>query len=480
MTERDTNMDGQSVPATNETFIANKAYIAPSEDGLQINPSELSNVAEGIQNTSISEGQPIIGNQEISDEVLQAVARKYTTKHGTAKAFAIQAQIKRASRRLLLAERAKKLTCVCKETGIVSLLEVPSIPGFALIYQHPLADLENARGIAQKGAEYLNRLDTQTLAGILLVLANAYNLFRFQESDSGAQKNAVLRTAGKDIIVDAILLIEGSIHSRNIQFLPKLSLVVDMFHDDKISMETRLRAYLTLLSEAIAEPDKSIYDENAAPKKIGRPLYIRDVEKNEKRLSYMARQEIASAKKELASDAKIAKSLTSNLVALGFAKPAMKAFMAQIFGDNGMALIAVDQMMIDMLITQKLATFDHDDARQLIAILKKDRKALRLDISELDEVDDPAPGQEDAIEDSSDFRTEAEKEFADNLAEDAANDLESQSEELHPPEGLSKIEQILWRKKVEAASGKVRAVQNTSIPSTHTYIPSSEKQKMGN
>jgi hypothetical protein len=415
---------------------------------------------------------------------IQAIAEKY----GKGKKEAFIASAKRVSRRLLLAMRAEKLSVVCPVTGIVSLLEVPAIPGFALVYEHPLSSLANCRGIAQRGQEYLRKLDTQTLAGILIVLADSYDLFAFLESDSGAQKNAILRTAGKDILIDAIVLIEEYVHSLNIRYLPKLSLKPDVSTDNhNRSVEIRLHQYLTLVTEALRKPDTSVYDENAAPKKIGRPVYIRDVQKQEKRISFMARQEQASAKKELSADAKRAKQIASNLVEAGIAKSGIKAFVSQLFADNGLGLIAADPALLDMLISQKLSLWqqnfpENKDIPELITILRKDRSILKVELSE---TDDLPPGQEDAIEELPEPVAMTQEEYDANPtigtdSENMGNDLPN---EPTPPAGLSSIQQILWLKKWRAANGKQKenSVKYVApeIPSVVTYTPSEEKQKLG-
>lgn len=412
-----------------------------------------------------------------SDNPIQKIANKY----GKAKQVAWDAQKRRVSRRLLLAIRAQKLTVCCPISGIVSLLEVPAIPDFAAEYEHPLSSLENARALAQRGIDYLRKLDSQTLAGILIVLAANYDLFRFQESDSGAQKNAILRTAGKDTLIDAIIIIEDQIHSRNVRYLPRLSLTFDTVTNTADNgIDIRLHNYLTLLTEALRKPDTSVYDENAAPKKIGKPLYIRDVQKQERHISYLARQEIASAKRELANDAKAAKTLASNLVANGYSKPGMKPFITQLMADNGMGLVEADVSLIDMLVNQKLVPIvqehDSEDAKKLIAILRKDRSILKKETSEEEFLDDPTPGNESAI-----VPTEIEQQEEQEELVEEEQELHKEALDPQPPEGLSFVEKILWKKKLEAAkksNGHVHVAPE--VPSIHKYIPSHPLKKEEN
>lgn len=409
----------------------------------------------------------------------EAVAIKY---NGKAQKEAWNAQIRRVSRRLLLSVRAEKLTCVCADTGIVSLLEIPAIPGFAAEYTHPLSSLGNARGIAQRGMDYLRKLESQTLAGILIVLASSYDLFRFQPSDSGAQKNAILRTAGKDLLIDAIILIEDNIHSRNAQFLPRLSLVADVVAEAG-SFDKRLYNYLQLLSEAITKPDTERYDENAPPKKIGRPVYIKEVEEKERKLSYLARQEFAAAKKQLEADAKTAKTLASNLVSLELAKAVLKTIIRDVFANKGMALLSTDKEAVDTKLIPKLLLIEHSDARELIILLRKDRSILKKEITE---EDDPVPGNEPSILDEigevdtpSSTDSNSDTDSSDSI--DSTDEEKEEEKEPQPPEGLSFIEKILWKKKYAASKAPrlVKPYIGAIVESTHVYIPTEEKKKLG-
>ena len=421
----------------------------------------------------------------VQEHPLQALAIKYEK----ARKESRNAQKYRVSRRLLLSIRAEKLTVCCPVTGIVSLLEVPAIPGFAAIYEHPLSSLANCRGLAQRGINYLRKLDTQVLAGILIVLADNYSLFRYQFTDSGAQKNAVLRMTGRDQIIDAILIIEDQIHSGNARFLPRLSLVHDTVLTDNVTLEVRMHNYLGELTAAIRKPDTERYDDNAKPRKIGRPVYIRDVEKNEKHLSYLARQEIAAAKKELAVDAKEAKILASNIVAMHLLGVGLKAFMSQLMSDNGMGLVEADPALVDMLIAQKLDPIQQqsEDAVKLIKILRKDRTILRMETSEDNFLDDPTPGNESAIEETFETTIEAqaqqqaEEYFAGYENENMHGSIGQPEEEQEPtpPAGLSTIEKILWLKRWRAAFKGEHKVnyQQSEIPSAHTYIPAHKLKK---
>lgn len=434
---------------------------------------------EARDSTKPADFQTTFIRKEVSEEAT-ATLDSYV---GKAKRIAINAERNRVSRRLLLAMRAKKLTIVCQETGIVSLLEVPAIPNFACEFLHPLSLLPNARGLAQQGKEYLRQLDTQTLAGLLLTLQSPYELFKFRPFDSGAEKNAILRTAGKDLLIDAIVMIEHFVHSRNDSFLPKLSFVID-YHHDNIGVDVRLSGYLRLLAESIVKPDMSRYDENAAPKKIGRPVYIRDVQKQERKLSYLARQEISAAKKEFDADKKEAKKQIGELYKAGKVDTKGRGVLLQIFGDEALLTLEPEQRA---LLCMKLSVKEHAAAEALIAIIKKDRKVLTLEVSEVEdlveeqeskEIEETILGSETAMEglptNEEDAVTEDQQEQIDAEEMEASEQLmESQ---LVPPPGLSPIQLILWKKK---HLSQARNVSQNFLDVGTTYVPTEEKQKLG-
>lgn len=395
-----------------------------------------------IEEIEIEEGK-------IPEGILAAIANKYDS----GKKEAILASARRVSKRMLMSARVKKVTLVCPITGIISLLDMPSVPGCYLPYEHPISTLENARAIAQKGPSYLSILDTRTLAGILIVLADSYELFRFLPADTGAEKNAILRTAGKETIIDAIIFIEKQVNSRTKHYCPTLSLLPDAIcHKSDRNADIRLHNYLSLLTESFRKQDTTEYDPNKAPKKVGRPVFIRDVLKAEKKLSYLARLEQSAAKKQLLADAKEAKKLASNIVALGLLKEKFKPFISQLLMEDGMGLVKADKSLIEMLIVQKLEYISHEskDVVRLIEILRKDRKILSVELMELDELDDPKPGQEDSIS-SVVTETVAEEENAEEIEEEEEEAIAGEAiatvADPIPPADLSPLQRILWLKK---------------------------------
>lgn len=152
--------------------------------------------------TKADSTEPVSANDITKATVFDAI------KFSPAKHVALNAQRYRASRKIEASKKTTGIIAVCAETGVNMEVNIPRIPGFYLSYVSPLSDVENCRKLAQRGYGYLIQLDTQILAGILLILADDYNLFQFSPSANGFTKNAILRSCGKIELINAILLIE--------------------------------------------------------------------------------------------------------------------------------------------------------------------------------------------------------------------------------------------------------------------------------
>ena len=544
-------------PNIANAFIVGLSYTSARGDGADLDPSQLENIPVGIQEHAIAPASIQIVAATNNPEAVKiptkiADLRKQLKDairelHGKAaleddieiladsiqkqmpmKMKAIAQQKRNVSRRLLMAERAKRITVTCDKTGIVSQMEIPAIPGMALTWLSPFAEVDNCRGMAQKGADYLIRLDTQTLAGILIALAGVYDLFVFQPYDSGAQKNAIVRTAGKDFIIKAILLIENQIHSGNAKYLPKLSLIFDSVLE-AFGAEIKMQAYLKLLADAIAKPDKEEYDPSYINKdyKI-RPVYVRDVKKQQQTVSFLAKKEIAAAKKQYAEDRKAGKIAITQLIENEEVSDLLKGTLASLMAED--ALLIVPMEKIEKIVA-RLERYESAAAKTIIAILMRDRRHLMMDVSEIEdeiketlettdetdeeEQDDPTPGNEAAIlEDHTGIDAETmgndlpEMDSEDDEAEGSTltelpetNELtdeeimagkyvfsgdprqiqpviektviEKKQEELVAPEGLDFLGKLLWKKKIEAAqkAAKPRVFIQSDIPSVAVYVP---------
>lgn len=271
------------------------------------------------------------------------------------------------SRRLLLAKQSKQATAVCSETGIITLLDIPAIKGFALTYINPISILENSRGIAQRGRDYLRLLDTQVLSGILITLANDYSLFRYQPSDSGAQKNAIVRSIHRDTIILAILLIEESVHSGNHAYLPQFSMIWD--NEAKPGeFDIRFQSWMTVLTEAIYKPDLEVYDENATVQGKLRAEY-----RAKNKLVKEADSAIRKKERELKSDCKAAHTHISQLFKDDRISAKLRMTLMSIYQE--FQILTMDSGAKALLIS-KLESIVHPSSASLVGIIKADRGGL--------------------------------------------------------------------------------------------------------
>lgn len=197
--------------------------------------------------------------KQIEDEVFYVPSDVKTAsiedviRNSEAKKFSVNAARYRASKAVRMADFSRKLTLICPESGIVSVVDIPAVPGFFLEYANPLSILPNARLIVQRGYAYLLSLDTQVLAGLLITIADDYSLFQYPTFSNGTNKNALLRSAGKNELIKALLFIEEKIHSENYSLLPKLSFIADS--DAKQgTMEARLHNWLSIIQKELEAP----------------------------------------------------------------------------------------------------------------------------------------------------------------------------------------------------------------------------------
>lgn len=290
-----------------------------------------------------------------------------------------KASNQRFNRNLRLAKHIDELRIVCDDTGIVSIMNLPAIPGFALSYYHPLAELPNARGLAQQGKEYLSQLDTQVIAGILITMAYDYELFHYQPTDTGAQKNAILRTIQKNTLINAIELIERHINSSNCTNFPKLSLIMDV-NVITSGLEFRMQQWLKLVLERVYRPDcdHESYDTILFQKKMALRKAKRDLSKQE----ILAKSILFKSERELAKDLRLAQGAIKTLYKQNKIKPNIKGFLAGFFQEYQI-LIADDGKK--MLLKSKLELIGGTEANLLIEILTKDRGTLKAKAAPTDD-----------------------------------------------------------------------------------------------
>ena len=166
----------------------------------------------------------------------------------------------RFSKRLVLGRQNNIIPLICEETGAVMGLLNPAIPGKSLVYKSPLASVAVCKDIASEGFSYLSLLDTSILAAILITLAAEYSLFHYGVSISGAQKNALIRTAPREFLIEAIVILAGKINSINARFIPSLSLILEKDVDNE-SIRIRMFNWLSAVRDVVGRPLRALKEE---------------------------------------------------------------------------------------------------------------------------------------------------------------------------------------------------------------------------
>lgn len=385
----------------------------------------------------------------------------------------------RVSKNLHIVKSHSQITVVCPITGIVSLMDIPTIPGKTLVYENPLSDLSNARGIVSAGPEYLEKLPTQILAGLFIVLASSYDILRTDSREiQGPHNNAVLRTCGSSMLVKCLVLIENWINSGNRQYIPRVSLTIDS-QTKEPEIAARISIWYNDAWTAIKKPDRTKYDENAKPVRI----VFDSVQKTSVKRSKEASAK-AFARQILKQDKKDAMNILSKMQV----STKMRAFLSTLFSGNN--LIEADIMMLKLLIN-KLEQNPSENASKIITILQKDRSILRTDAFDLEDIDaDNTDGLGEAKRATEPVPTEATSvnTIIETSPEESISSEESiAASKINIPEpdysGLSPIQKIIAKKKWLVATGQIVS-QNKPTPYiaepikqilTPEYKPSTDK-----
>ena len=358
------------------------------------------------------------------------------------------------SRKLYHSVASQNIVAVCDISGMVVSVGIPNIPGQILEYISPLSSVANCRGLAQQGKDYLRKLDTQILAGILIVLADNYDLFRAQPTDTGAQKNAVLRTVAKDILIDCILFIEDFIHSSNASFCPKLSIIFDK-ETVQNGVQARIQSWLSSAVDAIAKPDLRSYEE-AVNKTTKRT--------NTQTVSYHNRMQIAF-NKEFREWKKDAKQLILTMAAKKEVSNKLRDYLLTVVSGDNLAMADVSAVA---LLSTKLQQLNLEHATKL---------AIKL-VSYKDKLIEQAEGSDDLWEDSATSTNFAKQPVGSSLtsaaegmdklqaATSTAASADFDSVELThtAPKGMSLIDAIKARRAAASAKQSSTATQPAQAP----------------
>lgn len=409
----------------------------------------------------------------------------------------------KVSRKLAFAKSAVQLSVTCPKTGISGLIvEMPSVPGFALLNSSPLADIDNARGIAQRGRSYLSKLDTVILAGIFITLATEYDLLSTGAQWKAHEANNALRTCGPLPLIEGILLIETWIHSKNAIYLPRLSLL--SFPEDTVSsVAGRITNWLKLLHDAILSPDTTTYDPKAKIEKIT----FSSVEKI-KKIESKKNKALVEARKLFRIGKQILKEATPKLKS---ASAKLKNYLLTL--STGSLLLTADQEMLNLLILRLEACEEQEDAKRVITVLSTDWSLLRkaeeesVDYSDFLELDTAPKTEEQGAGLVSMLDTPRESAIrsrspipadSESIEIETETGTETRTEaKIEEPEpsyaNMSSIQAILARKawlrrtgrtmempfKTVEEESKRYSVENGTIYGTApVYVPSADKEKL--
>lgn len=405
----------------------------------------------------------------------------------------INARALKITRKLAINKIQTELSITCLKTGISgTICSLPAIPGFTLISEHPLAILENARGIAQRGRGYLKELDTPILAGLFITLCKEYDLLQTGSVWKAHEANASLRLASKPALLEGILLVEQWIHSKNSVYLPRLSLLPQVGETEE-SMAARILNWLKLLHDAIMAPDTAVYDPKAKIEKVQFDSVTPIKKKNrelEKKL-VLARREFTIAKKILKEATPKLKSASSKL----------RNYLLTLA--TGTLLLNASEEIISLMILRLEACEEQEDAKRIITVLSADWALLKKAEEESETYGEFMEVEQTKTEENipsslSSFPVGSslpsiETHTEENIQQEETSQVENTEEEPSYA-GLSPIQALLLKKAWMRRTGRTQQMpfktaeeenKKYSIPagqiigSAPVYLPSVEKQKLG-
>jgi hypothetical protein len=261
------------------------------------------------------------------------------------------------------------LNSVCSNTGIVMGLVVPSIPGVVLEYTSPLSYFSNVSGLIKQGEKYLSQLETQILAGLWITTYKHYDLIDIAKQNS-SMLNAMIRTAGKQILIDSLLL-SSFLDVRKANRCPKFSLSYETHKEHSTSFGPALREYTKIINDILfpeyaIQPVKEyetvpVYAiSNTSNSKKRRPLGPSDIERE-------IESDIAANKRDIAANKREAKELLSivadnMMIPVPFISLLKTAF-------TGKNLVSMTDDLRNKM-AAKLRTYAHKETERLAKLLE--------------------------------------------------------------------------------------------------------------
>lgn len=245
--------------------------------------SRLCDSSSAVGNTNPS--SPTFAMSEIGDSNINNNVIKMYDKPLRAISTA-NAKTLKVSNKLAITKSNESMQCVCNVTGIIINVEIPAIPNKVLEYLSPFSIFANAKGIIYTGEPYLQQLETQILAGLWITAYRHYDLLSIDKKSNGVILNAMLRTAGKQVLIDSLLFVEHlSMDKAN--KCPKLSLDYTA-HKESSSIAAVIQEYTKVIRDTLYSPREYVESESfvggavyasGSIRKRTKPVGISDIEK---------------------------------------------------------------------------------------------------------------------------------------------------------------------------------------------------------
>lgn len=149
----------------------------------------------------------------------------------------------------VIANNTETLTIVCRYTGIQAQITLPKVGRLTLEYTHPLSHIDSALEASNR-QDFLRRLDTPVLAGIVITLLRHSKLLA-QSKDHAGAVNAQLSKASKGHLIKSIeLLRRHFVHLPKTNFLPK---IVFDYYESQSEANKALEAAIGTLTEELLD-----------------------------------------------------------------------------------------------------------------------------------------------------------------------------------------------------------------------------------
>jgi hypothetical protein len=285
-----------------------------------------------------------------------------------------------------LSTQQEVISLVCENTGIASAIVIPALPSDiaqTLTWTHPFSYWANVKGLLVQPRSWFEKLDNQSLAGLIL---SAYKRFELLDTQSlsAVEANKIIATASADTLIDLVYLARF--------FTEKACSGVGFYTLDWISvkdsptLDKDLKAFYTRIRPYFIREDKK----PATPQDRATLLSIRTREGRQlaggtylsgkatlSRLEEEFDQKLKANKKELVM-------LADSLAGRGLITAKQHGILKAL--SKARALVTLESTQRDNII-KKLAAIAAEEATAIIKILQDSINPYDWDVRAADELD---------------------------------------------------------------------------------------------